>query len=60
MICPYTFKTIKLLTQNTYNDDNLQEQTVLVETRDFAECQENNCAVWINGKCNYNQGINET
>lgn len=61
MKCPYT-NNIKQVNQTRYeyNEDRLNTlyEHKLIESRTFTPCLEADCAVWVNGKCNYNQGHN--
>lgn len=57
MKCPYACN-IEQANQNTYEYDcdghNVFHEHKLVETKMFIPCLKDECAVWVNGKCNYN------
>lgn len=57
MLCPYNIKTIVQVNQNKYeyNEDgvNTFHEHKLVETRNLANCQKENCAAWHKGRCRY-------
>jgi hypothetical protein len=59
MICPYSYEKTETVLQDTY-EYNEEGQTVIhqqktVESRFFAECREEKCAVYEDGKCLYIQ-----
>jgi hypothetical protein len=61
MKCPYTVN-VEQVNQNSYEYDadgqNVFHEHKLFEYKQFVKCLESECAVWINGRCNYNQGHN--
>ena len=61
MKCPYTCN-VEQANENTYEFDeeghNTHHEHKLVEKRQFVECLKEECAVWQDEKCNYNQGHN--
>jgi hypothetical protein len=61
MKCPYAVN-VEQANQNTYQHDDNGNCTFhehkLVELKFFVTCLESECAVWVNGRCNYNQGVN--
>jgi hypothetical protein len=60
MKCPYAVN-VEQISQNTYtyeDGQNTFHQHKLIENRKFVECLKEECAVWVDGRCNYNQGHN--
>jgi hypothetical protein len=60
MKCPYTVD-IEQISQDTYTYEDNQttfHQNKLIKRREYINCLESECAVWIDGRCNYNQGHN--
>jgi hypothetical protein len=60
MKCPYTVD-IEQISQDTYTYEDGQttfHENKLIEKRSFVDCLESECAVWVDGRCNYNLGHN--
>jgi hypothetical protein len=61
MKCPYACNAHQV-NQNRYEYDedgrNTFHEHKLVEKKQFLDCLQEECAVWIDGRCNYNQGHN--
>jgi hypothetical protein len=61
MKCPYACN-VEQVNQTNYEYDTEGHNTFyehkMVETKIFVPCLKTRCAVWIDGKCNYNQGHN--
>jgi hypothetical protein len=60
MKCPYAINIEQIVQDTyTYEDGNTTvHQSKLVERRTYVECLQEECAVWVDGRCNYNQGHN--
>jgi hypothetical protein len=54
MICPYICSPIIQKMKNIYDENGLLTSWVFAEKKQQAECKESECAVWKDGKCNYN------
>ncbi len=60
MKCPYA-ADIEQVYQDTYDYEDGQtvcHQNKLVERRTFVDCLQDECAVWVDGRCRYNQADN--
>lgn len=61
MKCPYTCDT-EQVNQNSYEYDedghNIFHEHKLIEHCTYVNCLQEECAVFYDGKCHYNQGIN--
>lgn len=55
MICPYSFINVEQVNQNRYEYDIDGHTTFhehkMIETRKFAECVQELCGAWHDGKC---------
>lgn len=64
MQCPYNRKSLKYV--KDYKNDLVDEENGILkgykeayfEEYSLMECAKENCGVWQDGKCNYNQGNN--
>ena len=55
MKCPYTFN-IEQIYQDSYEYSEGQtvlHQNKLIETREYIDCMLDQCAVYVNGTCQY-------
>lgn len=61
MKCPYTVDS-EQLTKHTYeyNEEGqcVGETRQLIEKRPFVDCLGHECAVWIDGRCQYRGAVN--
>lgn len=55
MFCPYVRKTYTRMTGIHYNDDELEDGSIIHETYTNMECQKEQCGVWNEGRCRYNE-----
>jgi hypothetical protein len=61
MKCPYSInieQVVKYTFDRDENGNTTTEVQNLLEHRKYVDCLQEECAVWIDGKCNYNQGHN--
>ncbi len=64
MECPYNRKRLAYTRQvknNLVSEDTgvISGYTeCVVEEYGLMECTQENCGAWLDGKCNYNQGVN--
>lgn len=64
IICPYIRKSLRYVKQ--YKNNLVSEESgivrsneeVVIEEYAQMECKQEQCGVWHDGKCNYNQGVN--
>lgn len=55
MFCPYVRKTYTRLTNIHYNDDDIEDGSIVREMYTNAECKEEECGAWSEGRCRYNE-----
>ncbi len=53
MFCPYVRKLCTRATIIKYNQDNIEEGSIVSEYYQNEECKKEQCGVWNEGKCNF-------
>lgn len=55
MFCPYVRKTFTRATIIHYNNDDIEDGSVVHEIYTNAECKKEECGAWNDGKCCFNK-----
>lgn len=55
MICPYLKKYYTRATIIKYNEDNIEEGSIISEQFVNEECKKKECGAWYKGRCRYNE-----
>lgn len=53
MFCPYVRKSYLRATAIHYNEDVVEDGSLVFEKYENQPCKKEECGVWNNGKCNY-------
>jgi len=53
MFCPYVRKSYMRLTGIAYNDDMVENGSLVFEKYENEECKKEECGVWVEGRCKY-------
>lgn len=54
MVCPYIVKEEVTVKQDTEADGDGGAQSLMMTEYKYLLCQQENCAVWYDGRCHYN------
>lgn len=55
MFCPYVRKTYTRATGIHYNEEEIEDGSIIYEQFTNMECQKEQCGVWYDGRCRYNE-----
>ena len=54
-MCPYVRRSDMRYAYINYNDDGVENGSLVVENYENEECQREKCGAWYDGKCNFNE-----
>lgn len=55
MFCPYVRKIYTRITGIGYNEDNIENSSIVHEIYTNEECKKEECGAWYEGRCRYNE-----
>ena len=55
MFCPYVRKSYTRYVAIHYNEDEIEDGSILHEAYSQAECKKEQCGAWNEGRCRYNE-----
>lgn len=55
MFCPYVRKTYTKITGIHYNEDEIEDRSIIHEEFSNMECKKAECGAWNDGRCRYNE-----
>lgn len=55
MFCPYVRKSYLRATAIHYNEDVVEDGSLVFEKYQNETCKKEKCGAWCDGKCNYNE-----
>ena len=55
MICPYLLKIYTRATIINYDENNIEQGSIVSEQYAREDCKQKECGAWYRGRCRYNE-----